>query len=190
MTTVTVDEQRNTVTINGDDVTVATVGTQGPEGVGVATGGSTGQHLAKVSGTNFDTEWTNNLQRPSVLMTVTNSTGSGMVKGDLVYVSGTDAGVPTVALADADDASTASGMLLLVVESIAAAASGRALVFGYVSGLAGLVAGTTYYVSTSAGDITATAPIGPGDIVRVTGYALSGTEFFFLPDGTWVQLTT
>ncbi len=43
--------------IVSDDRVVITVGASGPQGVGVPAGGTTGQVLAKASGTNYDTEW-------------------------------------------------------------------------------------------------------------------------------------
>lgn len=184
--TTAVEDTRYTVVIDNDAVTVATVGTQGPEGVGVPAAGDTGQLLAKSAAGDFSTEWTNALLRPSVTLTVKNSTGDGMAKGDLVYVTGVSAGVPTVEPANASAEATASGMLLLVNETIAAAASGKALVFGYMAGLTGPVAGTIFYASTTAGDFTSTKPSATGEVVRVIGYGLSTTELFFSPDPTWV----
>ncbi len=59
MTTVTVNETTNTVVIT-------TPGPAGPAGEGVPEGGTTGQVLAKVSGTSFDTDWTSDLQANSL----------------------------------------------------------------------------------------------------------------------------
>jgi hypothetical protein len=59
MTTVTVNETTNTVV-------VTTPGPAGPAGEGVPEGGTTGQVLAKVSGTSFDTDWTSDLQANSL----------------------------------------------------------------------------------------------------------------------------
>lgn len=42
-------------------------------------------------------------------------------------------------------------------------------------------AGDTIYVSTTAGDLTSTAPSGIGDLVQVVGYAMSATKIKFLP---------
>ena len=46
------------------------------------------------------------------------------------------------------------------------------------------------YVSTTAGDITGTAPSGSGDVVRVVGYCLDSTngQIWFNPDNTWVEV--
>jgi hypothetical protein len=59
MTTVTVNETTHTVV-------VTTPGPAGPAGEGVPEGGTTGQVLAKVSGTSFDTGWTSDLQANSL----------------------------------------------------------------------------------------------------------------------------
>ena len=49
--------------------------------------------------------------------------------------------------------------------------------------------GVPLYVSTTAGDITATAPSSSGDIVRVVGYNLGNDdEIWFNPSGSWVEI--
>jgi hypothetical protein len=67
-TTETSDEGEAVVNVNGDvdnlnfdfKIPRGKPGPQGPAGPGVATGGTTGQVLAKKSNTNYDTEWINN----------------------------------------------------------------------------------------------------------------------------------
>ena len=49
-------EALTTLTVNQAEVTLE-VAQSGPQGVGVPAGGTTGQVLAKASGTNYDTEW-------------------------------------------------------------------------------------------------------------------------------------
>jgi hypothetical protein len=66
-TTETIDEGEAVVNVNGDldnlnfdfKIPRGKPGPQGPAGPGVATGGTTGQVLAKKSNTNYDTEWIN-----------------------------------------------------------------------------------------------------------------------------------
>ena len=66
-TTETSDEGEAVVNVNGDvdnlnfdfKIPRGKPGPQGPAGPGVATGGTTGQVLAKKSNTNYDTEWIN-----------------------------------------------------------------------------------------------------------------------------------
>jgi hypothetical protein len=52
----------------------------------------------------------------------------------------------------------------------------------------GLSSGAIYYVSTSSGIMTSTAPSASTNIVRIIGYALSTTEFFFDPDKTYLEI--
>ena len=67
-TTETIDEGEAAVNVNGDvdnlnfdfKIPRGKTGPQGPAGPGVATGGTTGQVLAKKSNTNYDTEWIDN----------------------------------------------------------------------------------------------------------------------------------
>tara|TARA_R100000700_G_scaffold41167_1_gene60196 strand:+ start:1741 stop:3636 length:1896 start_codon:yes stop_codon:yes gene_type:complete len=50
--------------------------------------------------------------------------------------------------------------------------------------------GNPIYVSTTAGDMTNTAPTASGDFVRVVGYCLDDTngQIYFNPDNTWVEI--
>ena len=67
-TTETIDEGEAAVNVSGDadnlnfdfKIPRGKTGPQGPAGPGVATGGTTGQVLAKKSNTNYDTEWIDN----------------------------------------------------------------------------------------------------------------------------------
>jgi len=126
--------------------------------------------------------------RPTIKLTVRNDTGSNMTALDLVYISGSSGGVPQVVLADADGSATSSKMLAILSENINNGASGAAIVYGYISGLSSLTTAGIYYVHTTEGDITNTAPTGTGDIVRIVGYALSTTELWFDPDNTYIQI--
>lgn len=66
--TETIDEDEAAVNVSGDvdnlnfdfKIPRGKTGPQGPAGPGVATGGTTGQILAKKSNANFDTEWVDN----------------------------------------------------------------------------------------------------------------------------------
>jgi mannose-6-phosphate isomerase-like protein (cupin superfamily) len=67
-TTETIDEGEAVVNVNGDadnlnfdfKIPHGKTGPQGPAGPGIASGGTTGQVLAKKSNTNYDTEWIDN----------------------------------------------------------------------------------------------------------------------------------
>ena len=51
--------------------------------------------------------------------------------------------------------------------------------------------GDVLFLSTTAGDATATAPSGNGDIIRVIGYCLhaSNGQIWFDPDNTYVEVS-
>ena len=53
----TVIKQYNTGTSQWETIVVGATGPTGATGAGVAAGGSAGQHLTKVSGTDYDTSW-------------------------------------------------------------------------------------------------------------------------------------
>ena len=132
----------------------------------------------------------------------TGSNTAGTVSGgDVVYFGGEE---HTIAagqlvhynsssnweLADADAASTSDGLL-------GVALGGDASVDGVL--LRGMVTidhdpgvvGDVLYVSTTAGDCSATAPSGTGDIVRIIGYQVnhaSNGEIFFNPSADFILL--
>lgn len=112
----------------------------------------------------------------------TNGEAVALAVGDVVYVS--DAAARTVKKADADDAGFVGRKVptvLVVTVGGAAAAQVRARDLGIVGGLSGLTVGATYYVSTTAGAITATAPTATGSIVYKVGTAVSMTELAVQP---------
>lgn len=90
---------------------------------------------------------------------------------------------------DADAASTSSGMIGIAVADDTA----RFLVRGFArsTNFGGLTTGDILYVSTTTGEITNTAPSGNGDIVRVAGYCVDGTNrvIYFDPDKTFIEVT-
>ena len=93
-------------------------------------------------------------------------------------------------LADADAVATCDGLLGIALG--AASDTNGVLLRGMVTvdHDTGAV-GDVLFVSTTAGDITATAPSGNADIVRVVGYCLhaSNGQIWFNPDGAFVEVT-
>jgi hypothetical protein len=124
----------------------------------------------------------------------------GTYQGDVVYFGGTTSMTTgaiyhyksdgTWELADADAASTCDGLLGVALG--AASDTNGVLLRGMVTldHDPGAV-GDVLYVSTTAGDCSATAPSGNGDIVRVIGYCLdaSNGQIWFNPDSTFVEIT-
>ena len=80
--------------------------------------------------------------------------------------------------ADATTNKPAHGFVLAAVDQDATAT-------GYFEGtntqLTGLTAGSPYFLSTSAGGVTVTAPSASGNIVQRVGVAVSDTEISFEP---------
>ena len=90
---------------------------------------------------------------------------------------------------DADTEAKTNG-LLAYANSSGTASTNRMVLQGIVfeSGH-GYTIGAPLYVSTTAGDLSNTAPSGTGDCVRVVGYAITSDEIYFCPDNTWVKVS-
>lgn len=129
---------------------------------------------------------------------ITSST-DGDYQGDVVYFGGTTSMTKgalyhyksdgTWELADADAVATCDGLLAI---ALGASSDDNGML------LRGMVTlnhdpgsvGDVLFVSTTAGQITATAPSGSSDIVRVVGYCLHATAgmIWFNPDGAFVEV--
>jgi hypothetical protein len=50
--------------------------------------------------------------------------------------------------------------------------------------------GDILFVSTTNGEITPTQPIGAGNVVRIIGYSIDGSNgvIYFNPDNTWIEI--
>jgi hypothetical protein len=82
----------------------------------------------------------------------------------------------TATLADADATGTAGGVLLAIALGTDPDVDGMLLRGMFTLDHDPGTIGEELYVSTTAGDITSTAPSGTGDIVRVVGYCLDSTN--------------
>ena len=101
-----------------------------------------------------------------------NQTGSSLLKGEVVYVSGSHALTELlVARADADTEATSADTIGVVAENIANNSTGFIQVFGYLTGIRtntySGAEGTPLYLSDTAGEMTSTLPIQPKHGVRV-----------------------
>ena len=113
---------------------------------------------------------------------------SGTVTAGKVYV----ANAGSWAEGDANAGSTSIGMIAVATDSASAT---EMLIEGVVklssnTGLSGAAAGTVLYLSTTAGELTTTAPSTAGEYVRVCGYVVkeSTNEVFFSPSRDWTAL--
>jgi len=113
---------------------------------------------------------------------------SGLTAGTLYYLATNG----TWTAADASD-NTAGADELLGIALGASAASNGMLLRGVVNvtGISGLTnVGRALYISTTAGDVTETAPSGNNEIVRIVGYVLNANDtMYFNPDSTWIKVT-
>ena len=130
---------------------------------------------------------------------VTSNT-DGDYDGDVVYFGGTTSMTigtiyhyksdGTWEAADADAVANCDGLLAVALGT--ASDTNGMLVRGMVTldPDPGAV-GDVLFLSTTAGDATATAPSGNGDIIRVIGYCLhaSNGQIWFDPDNTFVEVT-
>jgi len=93
-------------------------------------------------------------------------------------------------LADADATGTAGGVLLAIALGTDPDVDGMLLRGMFTLDHDPGTIGEELYVSTTAGDITSTAPSGTGDIVRVVGYCLDSTngQIYFNPSNDFIEL--
>jgi len=115
---------------------------------------------------------------------------TSMTQGDLYYYNSSG----NWAQADADAASSSGGVLLAIALGTASDTNGM-LLKGTFTMAAGAIDGTEatgdeLYVSTTAGHVTSAAPTAAGDIVRVVGYMLDGTngQIWFNPSNDFITL--
>lgn len=134
-------------------------GASGPAGPGIATGGLTGQILAKSSDTDYATTWIDNYTS-QVKHLVKNATASTIVKGSVVYVSGSNGTNMTISLADADSEATSSKTVGFVESDIAVGDSGYVVTEGLLAGLdtSTATAGQSVWLSSTAGGFVYGAP--------------------------------
>lgn len=99
--------------------------------------------------------------------------GEALSAGDLVYINGSGQ------MLKADANAIAKAAVGFVLASVSNGASGTAYFEGTITGLTSLTPGARYFLSTTPGGITTTAPTGTADIVQQVGFALSATELSF-----------
>lgn len=103
-----------------------------------------------------------------ITATVSNQTGSTLLKGQVVYINGAHGNLPTVALSQANAESTSAGTYGFISENIANNASGTIIIAGVAENLdtQALADGDKLYLShTVAGGYTTTKPVAPNHMV-------------------------
>lgn len=115
---------------------------------------------------------------------ITATAGENLTIGNIVYMKSDG----KLWKADADAIAT-SGAIAIALASISADAAGMFGTIGLMrddSAYAWTVGGLLY-LSTTAGDITQTAPSGADDVIQVLGVALSADVIYFKPELTQVE---
>ena len=114
---------------------------------------------------------------------ITLSAGETLLAGDLCYLDSNG----TMSKADASTPATSKTLIGIADTAIASGAPGRFLIQGIWT-TSGLTTGDILYIHTVAGQWTNSSPGSSGEVVRILGYALSPTQFFFDPDRTWTEI--
>lgn len=131
------------------------------------------------------TVWTRDNVAPAALstsvLTVEGTAGENLSAGEAVYCSdgsgGLTAGQWYLTDADLTYASNLAVVVGFAYEAITSGSEGTIQLAGQVTGLTGLTAGTTYYISATAGEVTSTAPTNS----RAVGVADSTTSLIMAP---------
>ena len=109
--------------------------------------------------------------------------GEALAAGDVCYLNTSGA----MAKADASTPATSKTLIGLAKTDMVSGSPGLFLIQG-VHATTGLVPGDIIYLDTTPGQWTGSSPGSSGNVVRILGYALSGTKFLFDPDRTWTEI--
>jgi len=124
-----------------------------------------------------------NLDLNNKSITTEETAGESLVSGNLCYLKSDG----KYWKADASADTTCKTELLMCIDTISADATGTFIKLGEFT-TTGLTASSLYYVSETAGAITATAPTTSTSIQRIIGTALSTTVLKFNPSSTYIEV--
>jgi len=112
--------------------------------------------------------------------------GATIAQWEAVYLDSSS----TWQLTDADAAATAGGMIALATAAGSAASPLNVCLPGCIVRNDGWTwtAGSTLYLSTTAGAITATKPSGTDDVIRVVGFALTDDCIYWNPSPDYITV--
>lgn len=98
-----------------------------------------------------------------------NNTGSTITNGSVVYISGGDANLPTIALANANASASSLPTIGIATHDIETATSGMITRIGTVRNVntASYTAGQILYLDTTSGAITGTPPTSPNYLITI-----------------------
>lgn len=152
----------------GDTGATGAQGDTGPAGPGLAAGGTAGQIIAKVDGTDYNTEWIDNYTE-QVKHTV--KAGESLTKGQAVYVSSANGTNMIVSKASNSGESTSSKTMGLIAQTLANNGQGFVITEGLLAGLdtASATAGDPVWLGTSGNLIygLSNKPTAPAHLVFI-----------------------
>lgn len=158
----------NDATQEWDYVVVGGQGPQGEAGPGISAGGTAGQIIAKVDGTDYNTEWIDNYTE-QVKHTV--KAGESLTKGQAVYVSSANGTNMIVSKASNSGESTSSKTMGLIAQTLANNDQGFVITEGLLAGLntASATAGDPVWLGTSGNLIygLSNKPTAPAHLVFI-----------------------
>lgn len=100
----------------------------------VPAGGTAGQVLSKVNGTDYNSQWIDNYAT-QVKLPVKNATGSTITKGSVVYISGATGANALISLAKADTDSTSATTIGILESTLNTGDQGLVVTTGTLTGL-------------------------------------------------------
>lgn len=140
-------------------------------------GGLANQILQKTSDSSYDLSWINNYAT-EVDVYVKNTTGSGLLKGQAVYINGAQGDHPTITLAQANTESMSSKTIGLLKQDLANNEFGYVISEGVLTGVntdsAGSAGDPIWLSSSTPGGLLyglANKPVAPDNLVFI-GYVL------------------
>ena len=169
-----IEEPNRYVTVSDLAEASGPTGPTGPAGQGVPAGGTEGQLLAKLTGTNYDTVWIDNFTS-QIDQYVKNGTGTTLNKGQVVYINGADGNNPTITLASNVGEGTSSKTLGVLKQTLLTGEHGYVVTEGLLEGLNtnAATAGDPIWLGTNGQMIfgLSNKPSAPAHLVFV-GYVL------------------
>lgn len=155
---------------------------------GVVAGGTAGQVLSKVDGTDYNTQWTDVVASSTEVIKVTVKAGEGITKGQAVYISSANGTNIIVSKASNTGEGTSSKTLGLMGTTVSTNGFGEVITQGLLSGIntGSATAGDAVWLGTSGNLIfgLGSKPVAPAHLVYigvVTKANVSTGEIFVRP---------
>jgi hypothetical protein len=173
----------------GETGATGATGATGPAGPGIAEGGTAGQILAKVDGTDYNTQWIDNYANWTSQLKHEVKLGEAIAKGQAVYVSSADGTNMIVSKASNASEATSSKTMGLLETGGSTNAKVKVITEGLLSGLdttAAITAGVPVWLGTSGNLIygLVNKPVAPAHLVSigvVTRVNANNGEIFVKP---------